>query len=479
MALDVNAGIVKYDAPEKDLYEIGEMPPRKKEQPPADTKSAFLAGLKKPLSEADAADIAANGRVRSRRLTRTEYEHTLHDLLGIDIPLKLLLPEDPESHGFETVADGQQLSHHQLARYLDAADQALSEAFSRAQGNDEPRTIHYSPEMLAKTGRGNYRGPDLRNGRSISWPITLQFFGRMPAYAPESGWYRITLKQVQAINPGSDGAVWGTLRSGHCESNAPMLYMIGLVEATTSPRDLLFDAWIEKGHRLELRPNDATLKRAATGAKGGNVSFMGRDLAKEGYAGIAHRGITMQRIHPGGTREEVRVKLFGEKPMHAITTEDISGLIARFARRAFRRPVTDEQTAAYQQIATAAVKDGSTPLQALHSAYRALLCSPRFLTFIEPPGKLDGYAIASRLSYALWCSMPDSELLQLAAEGTLQKPEVLAAQVERLLSHRKSERFIHSFTDQWLKLKQIDFTTHYEPTDDLLVFYHPDTLRQI
>jgi hypothetical protein len=68
------------------------------------------------------ADIAANGRVRSRRLTRTEYENTMHDLLGIDMPLKVLLPEDRASYGFETVADGQQLSQHLLARYLDVAD---------------------------------------------------------------------------------------------------------------------------------------------------------------------------------------------------------------------------------------------------------------------------------------------------------------------------------------------------------------------
>jgi mono/diheme cytochrome c family protein len=92
----------------------GEMPPKKKPQPDNAEKAAFLTALKQPLLKADAADIAAKGRVRSRRLTRTEYEHTLHDLLGIDIPLKVMLPEDRASHGFETVAEGQQLSHHQL-----------------------------------------------------------------------------------------------------------------------------------------------------------------------------------------------------------------------------------------------------------------------------------------------------------------------------------------------------------------------------
>lgn len=437
----------------------GEMPPKKKPQPEKNEKDLFLAALKEPLIEADKSDIAANGRVRSRRLTRVEYEHTMHDLLGIDIPLKTLLPEDRASHGFETVADGQQLSHHQLARYLDVADLALSDAFDRAVKGDAKHSKHHTPEMLLKNRGGNYRGPDLRNGESITWPIGLQFFGRTPTWAPESGWYRITLRGVRGINPAADGAVWGTLRSGACESNAPLLYMIGLVEATTTPRDMSFEAWIEDGHRLELRPNDGTLKRPPTGAKGGNVSFAGRDLAKQGYSGIAHRGIDIERIYPVANDVGVRKKLFGGDGLEALKAENLDQLVSRFATRAFRRPVTEAQSAPYREIATKALAEGDSVLEAVRAAYRAILCSPRFLTFIEAPGPLDDHAIASRLSFALWCSMPDQELLELANQNKLRDPQTLAQQVERLLSHAKAKRFITSFTDQWLKLSQIDFTT--------------------
>ena len=437
----------------------GEMPPKKKPQPEKNEKDLFLAALKEPLLEADRADIAANGRVRSRRLTRVEYEHTLHDLLGIDIPLKTLLPEDRASHGFETVADGQQLSHHQLARYLDVADLALDDAFDRATKGDATYAKHHTPEMLTKNRGGNYRGPDLKNGESITWPIGLQFFGRTPTWAPASGWYRITLRGVRGINPTADGAVWGTLRSGACESNAPLLYMIGLVEATATPRDMTFEAWIEKNHRLELRPNDGTHKRASTGAKGGNVSFVGRNLEKEGYSGIAHRGIDIERIYPIANAEGVRKKLFGGDGLEALKAENIDKLVNRFATRAFRRPVTDAQSAPYRQIAAKSLQEGDSVLEALRAAYRAILCSPRFLTFIETPGLLDDHAIASRLSFALWCSMPDQELLELANQNKLRDPQTLAQQVERLLSHAKAKRFIASFTDQWLKLNQIDFTT--------------------
>lgn len=438
----------------------GEMPPKKKPQPEKTEKDLFLTALKEPLLKADAADIAANGRVRSRRLTRTEYEHTLHDLLGIDIPLKTLLPEDRASHGFETVAVGQQLSHHQLARYLDVADLALSDAFNRAIKGDAPFQKYVAPKALSKSRGGNYRGPDFRNGKSHSWPIGLQFFGRMTeTTVPDDGWYRITIKGVHAINPGADGAVWGTLRSGECYSNAPLLFMVGLIEATTTPRDLSYEAWIEKDHMLELKPNDGTLKNAPTGAKGGNVSFEGRDLAKQGYSGIAHSGIDIQRIHPNADQASVSKKLFGEMVAQAIKPENIDPLVTRFATRAFRRPVTDEQSAPYRQIAQKSLSEGDSPTEALRTAYRAILCSPRFLTFIEAPGPLDDHAIASRLSYALWVSMPDATLIQLANENKLHEPKVLAQQVERLLTDEKSKRFIHSFTDQWLKLNQIDFTT--------------------
>jgi hypothetical protein len=438
----------------------GEMPPAKRERPVHADQERILKGLKHLLVKADAADIAANGRVRGRRLTRVEYEYTLHDLLGIDLPLRLLLPEDGASHGFETVASAQQLSYHQLARYLDAADLALSHAFKRAHGGDQTYVKHHTPAEMGVHRGGNNRMPEHRGNRTISWPITLQFFGKLPATTvPEDGWYQVTLRQVQAINPGPGGTVWGTLRSGACSSAAPMLYMIGLVEATAEPRDLTYEAWIQGRHMLEIRPNDATQKKAPTGATGGNVSFVGRDLEKEGYEGIAFTGIDVERVYPNGDRQKVTNHLYGRDSVEGVKKSEYDGLIDRFAERAFRRLVTAEQTAPYRELARKAMEEGSKSVDALRAAYRAILCSPRFLAFIEAPGVLDDHALASRLSYAFWRSMPDAELLRLAAEGRLSEPAVLAAQVDRLLDDPKASRFITGFTDQWLKLSQIDFTT--------------------
>lgn len=440
----------------------GEMPPKKELAPLPEDMQPFLAGLRTPLVEVDEQRIAA-GRVQSRRLTAREYENTIHDLLGIDIPLATLLPEDPETHGFETVASGQQLSYHQLSRYLETADLSLEEAFSRALGKDTGYRREFEPKELIKNGRGNYRGPDLRDGRSISWPITLQFSGRMrPTAVPESGWYRVTLKEVKGINPGKDGAVWGTLRSGECDSDAPTLSLLGLVEATGTPRDLVYEAWIEKGHQLELRPNDGTLKNAPSGAMGGNVSFKDRDLAAEGYSGISHRGIVMQRIYPKGDRAKVRQALFGGEGLSAWegkAAEALEPLVERFARRAFRRPVNADQLAPHLALAREALGQGADLPEALRAAYRSVLCSPRFLTFVESPGRLDNHAIATRFAYALWCGPPDGKLIKLASEGRLRDPDTLTREIARLLDDPRADRFVHSYAGQWLKLKQIDFTT--------------------
>lgn len=139
-----------------------------------------------------------------------------------------------------------------------------------------------------------------------------------------------------------------------------------------------------------------------------------------------------------------------EKPL-----EDADRLLATFLPRAFRRPVSDEVRKAYLARVDERLKAGDSFEYAMRWAYRAALCSPDFLYHVEPEGKLDDHALASRMSYLFWCSMPDDTLSQLAANGKLRDEKVLAEQVERLLRDPRSQRFIDDFLGQWLKLRQI------------------------
>jgi len=140
---------------------------------------------------------------------------------------------------------------------------------------------------------------------------------------------------------------------------------------------------------------------------------------------------------------------------------DIRRLLRRFADRAFRRPVDIEEIEPYAAIVENRLQSGAGFEESLLAGYQAILCSPDFL-FLGLEDQADagtGYALASRLSYFLWNSMPDETLRKLAQSGKLSQPDVLRAQVERMLDDPRSDRFIEHFLDQWLELEKIDFTT--------------------
>jgi hypothetical protein len=137
---------------------------------------------------------------------------------------------------------------------------------------------------------------------------------------------------------------------------------------------------------------------------------------------------------------------------------DADRLLASFLPRAFRRPVDAETRKRYVARVADRLKAGDCFETAMRWAYRAALCSPDFLYHIEPAGKLDEHALACRLSYFFWRSMPDERLSKLASVGKLREGDTLLAETDRLLKDPKSQRFVEDFLGQWLKLRQISAT---------------------
>ncbi len=468
-----------------DRVSAGEMPPPDASDLAAADRSTFLQQLGNRLQTFQHQQHVTNGRVPSRRLTNLQLERTLHDLLGIDIPLAAELPAEPRTHGFTTVATGQPMSHYQLERHLMVVDRALDEAFQRAAGQDSQQTRDLPPQMLARRrARSRTREPELIDGLAVTWSGTLVFYGRLPATTPrESGWYRFRLK-ASALNPPADRGVWCTVRSGRCVSSAPQLEWITAFEATSEPREITFEAWLPAGHMLEIRPGDATLRKARF--RGGQVGT--GEGGPQNVPGVALHDLSMQRIHRGPGNAEIRRRLFGdieidrrwdsesgafeiladpEQPRAAATR-----LVRSFARRAFRRPVTNEDLAPFVSFAHAALDRGEPLASALRGGYRAVLCSPRFLYFVERPGPLDSHALANRLSYFLWNTLPDKELRQQADSGALTDPAVLRQQTERMLSDSRGQTFVRDFAAEWLDLSEIDFTQpdrRMFPTFDAIV----------
>lgn len=458
-----------------DRIASGEMPPPSEAEPiEASQRSRFLTDCRDWLQEYQREQQQVVGRVPARRLTNLQLERTLQDLLGIDIPLSREMPEEPDTGHYSTVAEMQSISHFQLEQHLKIVDLALDEAFRRALTPSDHQIRRMSAKEISRT-RTRTREPEYIDNAAVTWSSTLAFYGRLPATtADEDGWYRFRF-QVSALNKPADQGVWSTIRSGQCVSSAPLMSWIGSFEATAVPREIVVEAWLPRGHMLEIRPGDRTLKMARF--QGGQSAD--GEGGSQNVPGIQIDWMDKERIHLSAGDDQIREWLFGDLEVDtARTPEDAKiqvanprqtghALVEQFAHRAFRRPATPEQLSGFKSIFDTTLRTGIPFTDALRSSYRAVLCSPRFLYFHEQPGKLDDYAIASRLSFLLWNSMPDTELIQLADAGRLSDPEVIRGQVSRMLETSRGRHFVEDFAREWLELSQIDFT---EPDRE----QHPD-----
>lgn len=450
-----------------DRVKAHEMPPKDADQPNQKNVDSFLDATGKWLTEYQRDQWQALGRVRGRRLTNLQLERTLHDLLCIDIPLASLMTEEPRTNGFPTVADGQPMSHFQIQKHLEVVDVALDEAFRRAVSpNDEWKKTLPAKDLVRRNPRRRTREPEMIDGKAVTWASTLVFYGRLPSTtAREDGWYRFRVK-ASALKAPETGGVWCTVRTGACVSSAPLMAWVGSFEATDKPQEWTFECWLPKGHMLEIRPGDRTLKQARFA--GGQVGT--GEGGPQNVPGVALESVEMERIHRGAGNWLLRRSLFGElkidpagnKQAARLVSEnpaaDVASLMHAFAEKAFRRPVTQDEVAPYLEMVLGQIVDGVPLLDALQGGYRAILCSPRFLYFHETPGPLDDYAIASRLSYFLWNTMPDNQLLKMAASGKLTKPWAVKQQVERMLADDRGKNFVRDFAADWLDLRLIDFT---------------------
>lgn len=178
---------------------------------------------------------------------------------------------------------------------------------------------------------------------------------------------------------------------------------------------------------------------------------------------------TIPKGTPKPKREPLRQKVISARnqpgrlvPGTAISSNppaDVRRLLADFLPRAFRRPVDAEEVERYASVADSRIAEGFSFEEAMKAAYKGALLSPHFLMLYEPAGKLDGFALANRLSYFLWNSMPDEELTTLAREDKLTDPATLKMQAQRMLASPKAKRFVHDFLDQWLELRDFDATS--------------------
>ena len=442
----------------------GEMPPKKEKQPPAEQRKAVVRQLRERLSEGLVAPIGL------RRMNRTEYESTVQDLLGITVGLQELLPEDGEVDGFDNVSDGLGISSILMERYLEAADVAF-EAVIRRFAPLEAQTRR----MQVMEGRENLDSVAKKKGGVI------EVEGALVKFTP--GWPPVRIDQVHPIEDGSYRcrvAVWpyqpGERTLAMAVYVGPLFgdgkrRFMGMYDVTgtpENPRVIDFVAELKEGETIHLVPwvypdhvtwRDMHEKQPGIGVVWAETHGpLNQDFPSEAQKRLfgESKSLSMKPYQSHWMRHRKGVEL------HEVISSDPQGdaqrIIRAFVPRAFRRPVPQEVADPYVELTLNLLAEGRSFEQAVRAGVCAILCSPQFL-LINQEEVVDDYAVASRLSYFLWSSLPDEELMHLAKQGKLKDPSVRALQVERMLNSRKRERFIKNFTGQWLDLREIEFTT--------------------
>lgn len=495
-----------------------EMPPADMPQPTPQERRYLTDWLYNELHSISLQQQQLQGRVVLRRMNAREYENTLRDLLGISVDLKSLLPEDTTAAGFDKVSVGLDTSAAHLVRYQQAADKAIAAVLHFSDRNEKVRTTAaerwaawrpHDREDQQRSADLHHRYSARMDGDAIVFhqqTESNQYLEMEVGQPSQPGRYRIRAK-VSARNTNGKPLPVLLFRVGIArEFNVNNARVIAVRDApadkpaiieeeilvTDDPNTSLEKRIALKGWSLPGQKHPDEIKRDI---EAGIVpDFRGPGLAVEwvemegplddpvGYRllfGDLPRAPRGRESEPEEQWRRWHPNEFLKHPLEPLSKEpraDSERLIRSFLRHAFRRPVDEVTAKPFVQFAHERLESGYSFADAMLASYRNILCSPRFFMLIEKPGALDDFALASRLSYFLWGSTPDSSLLGYAAKGELSKPDVLRKEVERMLADEKIARFVDSFTGQWLELRKLHMTkpdARYTEFDDHLLWSMP------
>jgi hypothetical protein len=425
----------------------GIMPPKNKTHPSSAECNRLATWIKFEALGIDPTNLDP-GRITIRRLNRVEYHNTIRDLMGVDFPTEVEFPPDDTGYGFDDIGDVLTLSPMLLEKYVAAAKAIVAEAV--------PTVSKVIPETIISGNKfHSTEAGGLQPGRILESTLALSYY--QPAVvtneyqADHAGEYRLGFELVVKgefdFDPGKCRVQfkvdnqevlqkefgWYDRKTFHFDSDRKWeagKHQLALQLEPLTPAE-------KKIHPLELRLVSMTIRGPA------DKTFWRQP---KNYARFFPREVP-------GTRSARR-----KYAQEILTT---------FAKSAYRRPA-DERT--IERLSKLAEEVYSRPNKTFEAgvaqAFVAVLSSPRFLFRIEEPepsgpatdyASVDEYALASRLSYFLWSSMPDDILLELADRAELRKN--LDAQVKRMMSDSRAEAMVKNFTGQWLQLRDIDGIT--------------------
>ena len=436
------------------------MPPTGLPRPDAAKYDAFVSYLETSLDRLAATHPDPGRTDTFRRLNRTEYRNAIRDLLALDVDVSALLPTDDSSYGFDNVTVGG-LSPTLLERYMTAAQKISRLAIGRPIKSPGGDTISL-PADLTQEEQFDELPLGTRGGAVVNYtfPVDAEYSFQL-RLSRDRNEHVEGMTEPQQVELALDG------------ERVKLFPMMPPTNGQYADSHELYDK--DLNVRIPVKAGPHSIE----------VTFVKKPsllLTTERQPFQAHFNMDRHpRISPalfsvtvtgpygtsGASATPSRERIFVCHPANASEEETCAKRIfATFARRAYRRPVTDADLQSPLKFFRSARKDGFEA--GIETALQALLVSPEFLFRIErdpaniaanTPYRLSDLELASRLSFFLWSSIPDDQLLDLAVAGKLKDPATLERQVRRMLADKRSESLVNNFANQWLYLRNLASAT--------------------
>jgi hypothetical protein len=459
--LDPAAAASHADVWEKVIVKLrgGMMPPVGMPRPAESALQGFAGSLERRI-DAQALKSPDPGHKPIHRLNRTEYGNAVRDLLDLEVDVMDLLPPDDESHGFDNIAGVLRVSSSLLEQYLTAARRVSSVAVGT--DTEVVRLAYRVPPDDSQQDEVDGLGLGTRGGLRFrhNFPQNAEYELAISLMRNFHG-YITGLEFAHRVEIAIDGAQVFSAQVG------------GPADNLASDRNM--SAAADDIHkRLRARV------RVAAGPHDVGVTFYRRNRAQSDEPLQLHeRHHDLQDMNglpivdqvvvtgpfnstgPGDTPS--RRRIFTCSPSTPAQEASCARtILTRLARLAYRRPVTANDLDPLLELYAGERAEDATFDAGIEQALRLILASPKFLFRVEAPpasaagvGPVSDLELASRLSFFLWSSIPDDELLKVAEQGRLDQPPVLRAQVERMLEDPKARALVDSFATQWLRLRNL------------------------
>ncbi|MDB4794702.1 DUF1592 domain-containing protein [bacterium] len=415
------------------VLDAGEMPPEESSQPTAAARSEALQIIQERI-------LSQRPDNPLKRLTWAEYSHTLHDLFGVNFDFTGLLPPDHVEHGFDKFGESRLMSPHQVMAYLKTArfvaERLLPDVKPETRHWDFNASHFHGSKNFATGGGGDYRDRDdyvltgFRPYRSnLHFSIDPESHDQF--VIPAFGVYRLEVKAH--AEKSAEGEVIGiNLGDGRHPTSFRNIRRIPMPHGS---KGFTTELTLKAGDRLAFTFDSARVP--------------GRSLEKKEHKGPAMR-FSHLRVTGPLTEKWPTAAMQAILPKPEMKPGE---LIDHIALLLTQRPLPAEDRPAFVEIVEKKRASGASPAATARNALIALLTSPHFIYKAES-AELTNVERAYRLSYFLWNSAPDAELLASAKSGALAKDP--SAQVERMLKDPKASRFIDDFTRQWLQRDKVD-----------------------